>query len=569
MGFVNQRIIDGDNEEFNEWLQPLLHKVELLSVQYGVTLQDAKTITETVFRDLYLKRNLLTNEQFCDDDVIRIALTTMASFELKPPADRLFTFVEDDNLHNRITALREELRIAFILLQFHAKSHLAIAGILELPEQQVTDAIAEAIRELDEPNFEKRLELLHRSYNRLPSLSEQTNIFISESVVQAAVEGKNVKKLKKKTLLLFGGGALVLLLFLFATVINSKSYQQALVEKFIESAEKEFKEKLDRWHQLSGISSDIDIQRFNSINGSRKYDMRIKHELFINDLKKQLRKTGNFDRKKARSQQNNLIQRVSLPIELIDQLEKKPLVNDKEESLKFLGGLAESEKMLHFFYEFVLRENRNKVIGESYDILGTDYLEKLQDKEEILPTRLQEAIDGMQTQGFSLISITSDYVYPIFGNEEIRTALKENLHPDTQFYVSYVTDEKLEIKKWSLDEQVENLLVIEQDLLSADGKNFDQMVSDSYTTLLYLVIGFNDIDKIYTPFGIVNDEYRDAWLKIASHRDNSVSAQLMQDVVQEMRASGWTYSAKREELINLIENGNFKQKLLKMKQENM
>ncbi|WOV86399.1 hypothetical protein QWT69_10770 [Sporosarcina oncorhynchi] len=558
------RIVNGDHEAFMERITFLMREVELLSVQYGVTTEDAKTVTETLFVEVYQKRHLLTEELLEEDELIKRVLSRLANMELKPSTDRLFAFIEDDELHNRIMILNQTWRVPLILSKFHTKTTSEIAAIVEIPEQQVLDAINGAMQKLDEPNLEKRLEFLGRSYNRLPSEVSDLESILAKSAEQPALEVKKTGASKKKTILLWALGAVLAFFFTYGMIMNSDTYQQSVGEKIIENAVKEFEDQLDRRLQLAGLPDDK--LKYNQ-SFSHGNDVRTRHELFIIELRNQLQEQGKINKKRVGKEQVAFMNRISLPTDLIDQLEKEPLKNDEKNSMRFLSELYESVQFLTISYSMLLEENMNKVLGEEYDYTSSDYMETLLAKDETLPKTLREALDGMEKHGFSLISFEDIFVYPVFGNEEVEKTLIENLHPSVDFYLSIITGGVDHLEIYPLDDQVEKLLEIEQDLLVTDEESIDMLVFSAYTRLLVYINGLHEEEKIYTPLRTVKDEYRDAWLRIASNGDNPISGQLMQDIVQEMEASGWTYSAKHRDLIYLLFNERFEQMVLQIKEK--
>ena len=541
-----------------------MREVELLSVQYGLTVEDAKTVTETFFVDMYQKGQLLTSEQLEEDALFKRMLPLLATMELKPSSDRLFAFIEDDALHNRIITLNETWRVPFILAQFHSKTTSEIVAIVELPERQVLDAITGAMRELGEPNLEKRMEFLEKSYSRLPSLLSEAESIFAKSVEQPALEVKKGRASKKKPFLIWGLGALLAFSFTFGIIINSDAYQQSSGKKFIENAVKEFEDQLDRRLQLAGLPDD-ELKYNQSFTYGN--DIRTRHELFIIDLRNQLQEQGKINKSKVDKEQVGFMNRISLPTDLIDRLEKESLKNDEKASMRFLSELYESVQFLNISYSQLIYENMNNVLGEEYDYTSPVYKDTLLAKDKTLPEPIREALDGMEKQGFSLMSIEDVYVYPVYGNEEIEKALIENLHPHVDFYISIITGGFDHLDKLTLDEQVVKMLELEQDLLSTEEESIDMLVFSAYTRLLYYINGFPDEEKIYTPLRTVKEEYRDAWQRIAYNGDNPISAQLMQDIVQDMEASGWTYSAKHKDLIYLLFTERFEQMVVQMREK--
>lgn len=544
MEHVNQRTIDGDNEAFQEWMQPLLHRVECFAIQYGVSLQDAATVAETVFKDIYQQRHALIVEKLHEQDVFRTTLKLLEEFQLKPVQDRLFPFEEDDKLHNRVIALKKEWRVPFILSQFQKKSAADISEILKLTVGEVDNLLAEAFQLLNEPKLEKKLEFLQTSYDRLSSLCNEERIFIHES---SPVPEKKITKSKRKPFYLWGVGTAILLALLFLSVTKSEAYQKSIGEKFIEKSKKEFEEELDSRLQLAGLpkreeAGSDPFFRYGELT-------KVEFSNWITKLKKDLDANGEFDRKKARAEYNALLSELKLPSELIDELMKKSLVKDQIESMKLINELFERSVFLNRSYMLILEQHEGIVFNAEWTNEGAIDVEDFLANQSSYPQVLQDALKGMETQNFILYSEpNSSTLYPKFGDEKLMVKLQEYLHPRVGIYVNIMMAGFEGITDLSVDEQVDLLFTIEKDLLEnnlLESEFFNQMVTASYAWLLYSIIGIEpELEtKSYDVRGVIKPEYKEAWIKLASHGESSPVSKVMTTIVEQMEDNGWKVSA--------------------------
>lgn len=540
--------MNGDNEAFEEWMQPLLNRVECFAIQYGVSPQDAATVAETVFKNIYQKRHALIIEQLHEHDVFRRTLKLLAEFQLKTMEDKLFLFEEDDELHNRVIALAKDWRVPFILSRFQKKSATDIAKILKLTVGEVETVLAEAIQLLKEPNLEKKLEFLQTSYSRLPSLCKEDCIYMQENSETSPVQEKTIIKSKRKPIYLWGVGTAILLALLFVSVTKSEAFQKSSSEKFIEKTEIAFEKELDNYYEQLGLKKQ-DVERYNlhfpvMINLTNITN-------FITELKTEVKMDGKIDKKKARLEYSALIDDLKLPSEMMDELISKSLAKDQKQSLKFVGELIEKTDLLSYLYIYVLQDYPEVFANTEWIEDGDIDIDSFIANESNIPETVQNALQGMLTQGLTLYwEPNHNFLYSLHGNEALMIALQEKLHPSVNSYLRLFMN-GVEGIDLTIDEQVDILFTFESDLLNRDldlNWNLQMMIKGTYTWMLYSIIGIDTETLSYDSEGILKPEYKDAWIRIASNGNNSPASNLMNPIVQKMEDNDWTISSVQNEL---------------------
>ena len=558
MGNLVKSVIAGDQEAFQEWMDLHIHTIERFAIQYGVALQDAGKVAENVFGNLYNSLGQLTEEQLEDKTLYKTALQLLSELPVEESNTGLFPFQEDNELHARLLYLPKEERIAFILSRFHEKYIVDIAWIMEKKLIQVNDLLQEAQAKLASPNIDKRCELLNKSYQRLRPSFDDRNIFYSKPT-EAVQDDEHVIKMSwpKWRLYHWIVGSTVLILLLSVTVLRSDAYQQSSSEKFIDSLKSSFQQELDDRFELIGLTdTKKGMSSYTVITHGYEYDVTeeefgFETKYFFNSLIRDF-ESGSINKKDAKKKYNELVLDLRLPSEMVDNLQKNSLTNDRERSLAFLEEFSMKNRYLASSYQEILALNSETVMSSEFYEDSIVDVEKLLLHKSTLPTELQKAIDGMATQYFALTSIEN--FAPIttkYGSLELEEVLMNSLHPDMQIYNSLLLGKFGYVHTATFDELLEALRELEKELPKT--RESDQLVYLFDSTYLWTFVtaaGFNHESGIYDPSSVVRREIRDRWSRIASNSDMSPSGQVIQQIIDEMETSDWTSSPYYEELMS-------------------
>ncbi|MFS0688931.1 hypothetical protein AB1K89_06785 [Sporosarcina sp. 179-K 8C2 HS] len=415
MGSLKNRVINGEREAYKEWMDLHIREIERFAIQYGVTPKEAGKVTENIFREFFRKIDQLPEEQLEEMNLLKTAIQELDVLLPENSSEGLFPFDEDNELHRKIIRLPQEVKNPFILAKFQNKSVSDIAAIVCMTDQQVERSLQEALLLLDEPNLEKKLEFLNMSYQRLPTYFKESNIFSLRSKgVPPVGEPKTIVK-RRKPFLLWGAGTVMIIALLFILVIRSDAYQKSSDERFIEKLNISFQQEMDSRFELIGLSEpekayggySFVFQGYshNVSPGTYGYDTKYKYRRAIRELNGQMNDGGRLNRIEAKQKYDNLVFELRLPSEMVEQLQKDPLTKEREQSLAFLDELYKKNDFLGNAYYKIVSENAEMILTSDLVNDGLVDIDKLLEQKSSFPIELQNAIDGMTTQYYSLTSI--------------------------------------------------------------------------------------------------------------------------------------------------------------------
>ncbi|MFC5602180.1 sigma factor-like helix-turn-helix DNA-binding protein [Sporosarcina koreensis] len=573
LDILEKRSPQGDQEAFKEWMGMHIRKIEQFALQNGLARKSAGTVAETVFRDLYVSLGELDERELAEEELYRRTLNVLDRLQTETFHEDLFSFQEDNDLHSRVCALPKEYRVPFILDRFHNKSSKEIAEITGRTVHQAEQAVNEALSVLDESDLDKKLEFLSKSYERLSPTCDEANIFHSKKEEPLPVEQKSEIEKGRKPFLFWGMGVGVLLVLLsMITYINGNAYEKKSAEKFMETAKVSFQQELERNLQLAGLPAPEYIRRdvYAETYGE---DTRREFDWFIADLEEQLEKGGKIDRKKGNADFDTLIHKLMIPSEMVAELAGKTLVDDQEKSMEFVNEYIVKMITLLRSYMYIFEQNESLIRESGRNDEGGYDLEAFYAKKSTYPKAFQQALDGMEAQGIFLINdmnsdMPADYVYvrPDIGTPELSKALQENLHPDTGIYLAIFMGDLVDIHKRSVEEQTDLLFLLEKGLFQAEGyRELHSLISNAFVSVMYSITGMIGQLEIRDSVGIIKEDYKEAWTRIAFNGKDSPSAQMMREVVIEMEESGWTTSDYLDRLQYFFIEGELKRIMGEMK----
>ncbi|MGN7387363.1 RNA polymerase sigma factor [Sporosarcina sp. SAFN-015] len=564
MDVKEKRMLKGDQVTFKGWMEKHVRTIERFAVQFGASLEEAGTVTEKAYRNVYKDHRDVTDLK--ESTLYINVLQELDGRQTAETSGGFFSFEEDNELHCKLIGMPAEYRVPFILDRFHTKSLIEIAEITGMTEQQVRLALTKAYSIMDEPNLDKKLEFLNKSYERLSSSYNETKIFHSKVDESPIVEQKSETAKKKRPYLFWSvGTSLLLVLLSIITYTNSDAYQLKSSEKFIEAAKVTFQEELERNLKLAGLPAP-QLLRNDIYAETYGEDTRREFDWLIANLNEQLEQDGKFDQVKAKSDFDALIRKLKVPSEMVAGLSKNPLVNDEKKSMEFMNEYYKTSNILLNSYMNILYGNEKLIydaglVGRD----GFDYESFIENK-STFPKNLQEAIIGMEEQGFYLKGDPEGFLYPKYGNPELTGNLRENLHSNMDIYISLMTDTLFNFHLRPIEEQVDLLLQTEKAVLRAE--EYPVLYSNTYNLyiwMMYSVTGMVEQAEIRDSTGVIKEEYKEAWTRIAFNGKDSPAAQLLREVVIDMEESGWTTSRNLEKLQYFYLEGKLRELIGEMK----
>ena len=186
---------------------------------------------------------------------IKSAITK--SNERKTSLPAVFPFEEDTELHSKVVMLGVKYRIPLVLSSFQDLSNEQIAMIIGISIPELLTRIETAKSFLGEEQLEKRLNLLRKSYNRLPVQFEVEQFIVTTS--------KTVKKVKKKKKLWMMVGAFIFTVGILSLLFIPNKSELAASDPFmIELQEKYKAERNKRQEMLQLTDERFDKLEFHS-----------------------------------------------------------------------------------------------------------------------------------------------------------------------------------------------------------------------------------------------------------------------------------------------------------------
>ena len=543
------------------WMDHYCAKIELLAIQAGCTQQQAAKVTEETFRQMVEESENVTDEDGLKERFYRVALENLPSLQRTDSEEAILPFEEDREMHAFILQLDREAKLSFILSRFHQMKDGEIATIVGIPEEAVKEQIKQAMDQLasgiSRPLVDKRLAYLEKSYERIRLSFRKDQVFTPpKQEGQKPVRKK--KRSLKKILLSWGIGLIALAAIILIPIVTGDEYQKASGEKYLEQLKESFEEEIASRYEQLGLkeSTEEDHQNYYyfTVYGKQAredFDRRIEHEAFS------LAETGRLNKKKLKKQYDEIIRQLALPSEMVEQLIKQPLTDDKEKSVEFVNEYVEQVYNIQQAYHEFFRQHQQLIEDAMID--GTVQIEKYLDKKESYPQALQNALTNMEKQNLYLSSIPEwDLVVPTFAKNELSAQIKASIHKDLAGYIAllesstYLASATAHPKQVSsYDERIDALLEIENTLLTSV-----QVEShDHYMTLRYYysilfdgLITDTEMNRITGFNGEITEETISAWKKIASGEEKSPSAYIMRKINREMEASGWITSETQSRL---------------------
>ena len=225
-----ERAQQGDKEAYKELIRSHQQAAETFAYQCGVHTSDLTYVAQAVFVKLYHLLAQCSQEQF-KIQLYKMTLSTIHTCDVCVGAERaqelsndsinehVLRFEEDQLLHEAIQTLDEEHRHPLVLFYFLNLTYEEISEVLESSLTSVKTRILSAEENLkktlalegtvriNDKQFYKRLELLKKSYDRIPSQLAPDDVLAQIKVeeelviVQPTVTASNLRsKWKKPTI---------------------------------------------------------------------------------------------------------------------------------------------------------------------------------------------------------------------------------------------------------------------------------------------------------------------------------------------------------------------------------
>ncbi|MDN4609088.1 hypothetical protein [Sporosarcina highlanderae] len=408
---------------------------------------------------------------------------------------------------------------------------------------------------MDNDQFEKRMEFLKKSYDRVPSSFDPDEVFkhIDEEKVPQSNKKKSSNRGFRQNLTIWAMGiASMFIIGIIGTgyVLDQKQkseeeiIQSPVTDEHIESLLKRYEEERENRREMLKLD-EVFFKHYASYADSTI--KLLENESYLEMVRAGTEKTP------LEETYNRAIDELKLPSEMLNDLRANSLQNDERGSIAFLGEYRRKVQMLIEIYDQILKENKEAI--DAYEVgPHVDKAEIMSLSSKSFPEQLQNIIGTMRDQSIRLH--TEKY------SGEIRTRhnnyyffysdLAFNLHHHTDAYIQMMVEEPYmygPILQYPLNEMAYKLGRMEQTLINVEQDQSLYPVLESY----YLTI-FNDLvkgseyTKIFDEDGVLLPDYQDVWRGLAATGDARPLAYVMQPIVKEMEASGWRESKSWDSL---------------------
>jgi len=550
-----ERVKNGVNAAFENWMDLHSDQIERFAIQFGCTRESAGKVTEETFRTFFTDLKNLDDEERLRYDLYRMVLEKLVHIQrTEPLRESSLSFEEDQQLHEKIINLEEKAKLSLILSQFHGMNEVEIATITGISADAVEESIVQAVKqltvEIDSSLLERRLEFLHKSYGRISSSFRKNQVFAKpQKEIQAT--GKLKQKISKKAMVSWIAGILVLLLLVIVPAVTGEEYKKASAEKYVEQLKVSFAEEIASRHAVLGLSepTEEDKQEFYYFGYGKQ--AREDFEMMIQREERVIAESGRIDKKSIGKQYDEIVKTLTLPSEMVEQLVKNPLISDKEKSEEFIIEYLKQINEIQQSYSAILFRHHQLI--ENVTVDGAINVEKYLEMKESYPEELQKALNSMEKQNLYLVPLYSGYA-----KTELSAQIKASIHKDFRGYITFLETSSINYYAKPVSSYVElidTLVEMEKTLLANAQIEIPTItLEDYYSWLVYLMVVGTETNPLVGSNGKVTEEVKSIWMKVAANGEGSPSAFIMQKVINEMEASGWTESVTQSHL-NLFHLG--------------
>ncbi len=387
---------------------------------------------------------------------------------------------------------------------------------------------------MDDKQFEKRMELLKKSYDRMEPQLDPDTVFAqieAENATQQAQEPLTVQKSPskwQKSAVRIASIASVLLVGVLvssyvikpSTVVQTEEHEQRIeYDEWLSNLKEKYQEKLEQMQQELNIPEQ-EFEKFTSVqlvesglnNLSKRKEMYI--EISNNDYLKNL--------------ENNILEDLRTPREQIE------LIDTYADPMSF-------EESYYFFSRY---SNLTEDIMQYYNNQLAPYDKILSQKPKNLPADLTTLIATAEKQYFELQNDGYRFSFrpnPVFGAEA--PDYIDRLHPDVLGYFKYLATGSLLVAgdlRYPVEDSANILRQYEQTLLTDDSTerdNYNVLKGEFENTWLAILKG-TDANPIQSKNGQLKSDYLELLTTIAKGKYGEALRETAHAILNEVELTG-------------------------------
>lgn len=365
---------------------------------------------------------------------------------------------------------------------------------------------------MDDKHFEERLHLLKDSYERIPAQMDIDGILSKiEEAPQVTEKKNNGTKWQRVTVWVVSAASVFIIGVLGVSYTKedvnqgNKMEEPDATQQFLNRLYEEYLiEREKRREHLKLNEEEFSQIAFIQLADS-EYDFYMNHSY----------QTAR-DPVTLQSRLDDLIQNLSLPSQMLEEVKKKQTTLSEGETAEFFNSYSRKIKDLQDFYI------KSKFLEEHIQMLEKEslYMEKNQFRYKF--------------------------------NENMEHDLKQYLYPSVFGYFTMLEKEPFTYAGeliYSLTDSVAFMIAMENTLYDSSNSYTDKdKMKAYYTEIFHAVVKGTKDQSIYGEDGKVKTEYRKLWKEMVSETSNSPVNYILAPIVKEFEASGWEHSDSWEVL---------------------
>lgn len=448
----------------------------------------------------------------------------------------LFRFEEDNQLHKEIRKLPIGVRLPFVLMKLHDFNSAEAGSVSRMTADEAlaeTEAGYRILSDADpDGNLDRQLSLLRRAYGRIRYPEPE-----AEQPASSAKD-QGTDRREGKRWWAAGAGLLAAVGLLISAAFILPAWAGPVDAAYIKKMESRFDEEEARFQEKIG-ATDMEMRYLYFIE-----EAKLEFNSKISELERAV-KNGKAPKKKEADQEADELLRVfDLPSEMIADLQKRPLTDDKAGSQAFFQRFNNRKHELAMIFSTRFTEHQEYIKAAVHD--GKLDTEEFFGNADDYPEPFRKAVQLMDQEGYGLsgeVWAIDDQVYPLSDNAPELGKHAEKLEPSVARVA--MLGEKMEpaadILKLSPEEIAEVLDGLEKHIIDQKAGDPWHMPEEMAVNLFRETVFGGSTGRVFGEDGTVIPERRAIWKHFAS-KPGSHYGKLMGPVVHEMEQSGWKRS---------------------------
>lgn len=403
---------------------------------------------------------------------------------------------------------------------------------------------------MDDRQFENRMELLKKSYEKVPSefnpedvLQKLDDIPIRKSSEEPA-KPKREAFIQKASLWLVSLASVFILGIITATFLMKEEEGSTgeISKEYIEQLREDYQAEREKRREMLKLEE----ERFNDLGFVKWSDQMI--ALITSDRQiEQYLHEGTPE--KLKEDYEDTIKSLMLPSEMVEELKKSSLREDETASIEFLTEYRNKIQSLQSVYDEILSDYPEALEQNKADGKYNETLIMISSKDD--PEEFRNMVDTMTSQNLRVkVDEVSGMVSADLFNEDVN--LLSALHPNTQYYYQMMLNEPYIVAgslRYSLEESVQKVQEMQYALLNVErDHNLYTILENHFSELFYVLMKGSDQAPVFDGNGVVKKEYQEIWLNLSSASVTAPTYYLLKPIITEMEESGWTKSASYDHL---------------------